>query len=606
MYPAPNRLVVFFSALLASCSLVSPLIGQITPPAGAIRSISVDDFNLPAQDAAGWTLLTPSPDSRLIYVDADGGDDATATQYAPEAPEVGQRPQSPAGAVRAYKTLAAAFAGLRDDQPDWLLLKAGGVWKESLHLKRGRSASERAVVCAYGEGARPELRTGAGRAIMNSSLVNVVITGIKFWAHTRDTEGPHFVSYDGREGFNLMPKPAGDPRQVRDILIEDCLFRAYTNNVLSGQIRPGRAEQPHLPITRFVLRRSLITGNYSLNAHAQGLYHSGDGQVAQPSVLLQENTFDHNGWRIQATRSATDKADGQATMYNHNTYFSGGNGVIFEKNLFLRGSSMGNKWSANHGEGTAKVIVIDNNLYVEGEIGISMGGNKSGPRRFQDVSIRNNVFSDIGRGRPTNRYFSWGLDAQDWKSGAITANLFIHQRLATITDTYAMLIQAPTATENIVVADNVVANLHAGANEALVRLQSGARTADVLFENNTIQTPSAAPLMRFSEGGYIFLGANRYASAAEKGKRFEIEGVSADLAGWKRATGDIGATSKAPSFPDASRDVEGYLASLGLGTTSQQFLDAVYGQSKATWNPALTAPAINNWLREGFGMAAIK
>jgi hypothetical protein len=112
--------------------------------------------------------------------------------------------------------------------------------------------------------------------------------------------------------------------------------------------------------------------------------------------------------------------------------------------------------------------------------------------------------------------------------------------------------------------------------------------------------------MRFSEGGYIFLGANRYASAAEKGKRFEIEGVSADLAGWKRATGDIGATSKAPSFPDASRDVEGYLASLGLGTTSQQFLDAVYGQSKATWNPALTAPAINNWLREGFGMAAIK
>lgn len=567
-----------------------------------MQSIAVADFALPAQDDAGWSVLSPSADSRLIYIDATGGDDASATPYAPGAPEIGADPQAPAGAVRAYKTLAAATAALREDEPDWLLLKAGEVWTESLRVKRGRSSSERAVVCAYGTGARPELRTGGGRGIANTSLVNIVITGIKFWAHTRDTEGPHFTDYNGNAGFNLMCSPAGDPRQVRDVLIEDCVFRAYTNNVISGQRRPGRSTTDNLPVTRFVLRRSLISGNYSLTGHAQGLYHSGDGQAAQPSVLLQENTFDHNGWRIQSPGGATDKADGRATMYNHNTYFSGANGVIFEKNLFLRGSSMGNKWTSNHGEGSAKVIVIDNNLYVEGEIGISIGGNKPGPRRFQHVSIRNNVFSDIGRARPTNRYFSWGIDAQDWKDGDITANLFIHQRLGTINDTYAMLVQAPTATESIIIADNVVANLHAGSNEPLVRLQSGERTSGVLVENNRIHAASPAPLVRVTAGGYLFLGANRYVAIAGEAPRFEVNDTSANLAGWKRATGDIGATSKAPAVTDPTRDVESYMAHLGKGTTFQHFLDAVHDQSKARWSPALTAPVINNWLREGFGM----
>lgn len=210
--------------------------------------ITIDDFNLPAQDSEGWSVLVPSPDSRLIYVDASDGDDSTAMVYSADDPEIGTDPQQPVGNIQAYQTLAAAEQQLRNDQPDWLLLRAGEVWEESLSLRRGRSPAERQVAVAWGEGPRPELRTGAEKGIANSQLTNAAITGIRFWAHTRDPEGPYFVDYDGAAGFSLFSWDPGDPRQARDSLIEDCHFHSYRINALTSHYDSG-AE----PITRFVV-----------------------------------------------------------------------------------------------------------------------------------------------------------------------------------------------------------------------------------------------------------------------------------------------------------------------------------------------------------------
>src|SRR5690606_8303540 len=136
------------------------------------------------------------------------------------------------------------------------------------------------------------------------------------------------------------------------------------------------------------------------------------GQPMEPSILLQENLFDHNGWRIQSRESNSDKADGQATMFNHNTYFTSAQGVLFERNLFLRASSIGNKWTATDSN-PSRGVVMNDNLYAEGEIGISIGGNNPlGPLRFRDVVMRNNVLTDIGRARPTNRSLAWGVEIQ--------------------------------------------------------------------------------------------------------------------------------------------------------------------------------------------------
>ncbi|MDA8018036.1 MAG: hypothetical protein MPN21_11370, partial [Thermoanaerobaculia bacterium] len=99
------------------------------------------------QDANGWTDLTPSPDSRLIYVSSSTGNDNND----------GLSPGSP------KETVASARALLRHGFPDWLLLRKGDIFDEGLgHIRTsGRSWTEPQVWTSYGGGStRPLLRTG--------------------------------------------------------------------------------------------------------------------------------------------------------------------------------------------------------------------------------------------------------------------------------------------------------------------------------------------------------------------------------------------------------------------------------------------------------------
>ena len=56
---------------------------------------------------------------------------------------------------------------------------------------------------------------------------------------------------------------------------------------------------------------------------------------------------------------------------------------------------------------------VDGGRYVEGELGMSIGGNTpeyaNGTARFTNVTVSNNVLIEIGRSRPTNRTLSWGV-----------------------------------------------------------------------------------------------------------------------------------------------------------------------------------------------------
>src|SRR5690606_40021666 len=164
----PGRRLAALGALCLSLALAI-----VPATALAADPITVADFQLPPQDANGWTRLTPSSDSRLVYVDSQQGNDADARIYLPADPQIGADPQSPRGPIRAFRTIAAAHANLREDQPDWILLRAGRVWNERLDVKRGRSPAERAVATTWGAGPRPELRTGTDKAIGNYQLVNV-------------------------------------------------------------------------------------------------------------------------------------------------------------------------------------------------------------------------------------------------------------------------------------------------------------------------------------------------------------------------------------------------------------------------------------------------
>ena len=593
----PRRFLSSAFLLTLACIVFSP----------AALALSIADFALPGQDAQGWTVLTPQADSRIIYVDSVNGNDATAQVYSPTSPAVGADPRQPSGTVLAFRTLAGAYAQMRNGYPDWTLLRAGQVWEnESLRLGHGRSGSERQVVTSWGTGARPELRTGTLRGIASYQASNVVLKGIKFWAHTRDPAGPYFTSHAGSVGFEMLNAPVTMPEKpIRDVLFEDCVFRAYANNILTGPLLLAAADGPRQPITRFVMRRCIVAGNYLADAdRAQGLYLRANGQPAEapPSVLLEGNLFDHNGWLIQSINGDDAVSGGQATQYNHNTYFTSPRNVLFYGNIFLRPSSMHNKWATNSGTEQLSSIYIENNLYAEGEIGISAGGNSSGSFRFADMRIADNVFTDIGRSRPTNRGLAYYVGIQDWDGGVVTGNLLINQRDTSITNAYALRVLAEGQMRNVQIENNIVHNFSGGtatSEYALLNFENGSAVSQVTFANNVVQTPSGSRIADLLGplGGYGFDGLNGYHSAATAGNWFNAGGSLTDLAGWKVATADDGAAIEAPDWDDPDRTLERYITELGLGTTFEDFIEAVSAQSAENWNPLLTAPVINNWFR---------
>ena len=57
------------------------------------------------------------------------------------------------------------------------------------------------------------------------------------------------------------------------------------------------------------------------------------------------------------------------------------------------------------------------------------------------------------------------------------------------------------------------------------------------------------------------------------------------------------------AFPDPGRTVGTYMAFLGGQPTFDAFLAAVRTQAKGHWDPALTAPAVNDYVRAGYGIA---
>ncbi len=71
--------------------------------------------NLPLE-AQGWTVFTPSTDTRIIYVSSSDGNDASAETYT--SAQIND-PFNPPASIKTYKTVAEVRKQLRDNYPDW-------------------------------------------------------------------------------------------------------------------------------------------------------------------------------------------------------------------------------------------------------------------------------------------------------------------------------------------------------------------------------------------------------------------------------------------------------------------------------------------------------
>ncbi len=530
----------------------------------------------------GWTLFSPSPDSRIVFV-ANDGNDGTGQVYTPNQIH---DPFNP-GAVQAYATFSAASAQIRDGYPDWILFRRGDTFRENLTLISGRSITEKALIGAYGtENSMPEinpLNEAEYAVTIPSNTEFSVLTGIDFHAVNRN---PSTAGYtiEGSGGFSGLTNTV-----IRSVLIEGCRFRFFAGNVFQGY-DGGSVED-------ITIRRCVISDNYSNGeGHSQGLY-SGNAN----GLVLEENIFDHNGWFSQAPLEP-----GTATMFNHNTYFEDCHNVVFTGNIFSRASSMGNKFTANSGVASSTNITIRDNLYLDGEIGIGLGGNTVGEYRFRNILIEGNVLTEIGRSQPTGRTLGWAIDAVGWDGGTISANYLLHFSNPSVTHIYGIRLEG--GTRAVKIEKNIFYNLnpHGNSNMAPALLLAENRTATpsqgISVYQNFVQEPNNQLFVfqvdNTNELAAVNLYDNTYYSASQA-TAFRMVDDTISLETWKIMTQDNSNFSSA-SFPFPQRSIATYMQYIGETETIEAFIDACRSQNQQNWDPRFTAGAVLSWIKEGF------
>jgi len=504
----------------------------------------------------GWTTFTPSADTRIIYVSSSTGNDSWD----------GLAPAWD-GSSGPKRTIAAGKNLLRNGFPDWLLLKRGDVWYESLGTWRlfGRSDTERMVVSAYGTGDRPLLKTGGGTAIaaFGSGVSNLAFTSIYFLAHTRDPQSPEYTGPGGSNGVHWYASG-------RNLLFEDCVFQFYVSAMVFDPY-----EEPHY--SNCTIRRCVLIDSYATDQHSQGLVLRW-----MRGALVEENLLDHNGWNEHVPGA-------QPTIFNHNAYTKFSRDMVVRNNITSRASSFGFTMTGRAGDQFINPV-LENNLFVDNGNTFTHGGDDV--YSIINTTIRNNVVLSTGRtigGSPQ----SLGMHIGCTDGALVEGNIFAHKGYGGT----SYSIDMSRAARNVTIRNNIVYNWRNGYINIPTTNYSNVRV-----EGNILQDLLYASVLQRHGGplGSITYANNVYFSNASNW--FYANGSTVNLDGWRSFSGEAGARAEKVRFVDPDRDVAGYHATLGKPASLEAFIAEARKQSKTNWRPAYTAAAVNDYIRKGFAV----
>jgi hypothetical protein len=126
----------------------------------------------------------------------------------------------------------------------------------------------------------------------------------------------------------------------------------------------------------------------------------------------------------------------------------------------------------------------------------------------------------------------------------------------------------------------------------------------VVVQDNTLLDSDLGPVLveHSGEFGPITYSRNRYSSTAAAGDWFAVDGQRLSLDEWRAAAGEADATGQVEPPPAPERCLETYCTEvLGVPGEIEAFIAAAMGQSRHHWRPELTATAVNDYIRAGFG-----
>lgn len=587
----------------------------LTP--SSIAQMHTHEFTgLPLTDD-GWTDLVAlfnAPglyeDSRIIYVSSSDGDDSTGAVYTRNDAALGLNPFHPVGAVKSFATSEAAYGHLRDGYPDLILFKRGDTFLGGLGAwyggdweirKGGRSKTERMIFGAYGSaGARPVFDqfnpsdpTAAGQPTSRTLLrvtrprSYLVFADLAFTDSSKDEQSAHFRAVTGSRTAIMWQQPA-----------EHVLFEGIHSKFKQWELQ---SIHDGYYIDHFVIRRNVIERNYSMGGgHNQGIF-----LTRATNVLVEENVFDHNGWH----ESWETLGFGNPTIFNHNIYSSDavveGNppvNPVYRNNIFARASSNG--MQLRNGGDLVNNLFVDNAIagFIANDGGVMswnvvLGGrdidsnnprgfglgflNAKGPAigEFNVVSNKNTDKAGGGNAfefvfKPGNNPFSAGdkLDitfrnnvVYSWRGDVLSARHGDNEFLGSV-----------VVRDNYFVAKGDSRMIHIGDRISLDYYEWDFRFWD--FANNRYQ-----------------LGT--------RGNAWQNLGVNIGFQEWIALSGENDSQLLEDMvFPDPGRDLEDYLMSIAEPGTREDFLKSAAKMSRWNYDRRFTAPAVNAYVREGYGL----
>lgn len=518
----------------------------------------------PRAQEDGFTTFEIGPDSRAVYVSSQGSDE-----------RLGQTPKM------AVRTLARAAELVRDGYHDFILLRRGDTWRDEQlgRFKSGRDGAHPLVIASYGASkerpvilVRDDFLDHAGKPRSFVALLDLHLE-----IYTQDPKDPAFTG----KSSNLVSYIGGGAH----LLIEGC--RLHYGELVIGS--------PAFPVYESVeIRRNTIDHVYHV-----GTCKAGDpnGDPAyRPSgmysshvdhLLVEENTFDHNGWSEEVEAAC-------ATIYNHNIYLNAHH-LVIRGNIFLRPSSVHAKLRSDVPDGMTDILVEDN-FFAEGEVGVSIGGNTFEKRRFVNSIIRRNVFYGIGSTRPTGRNLAWGIWVQGVDGLVVSDNMFLRQDAPGVENSYG--IELSHSARNVDIAHNLFFRVQTASVSVKRKGEREKITVrDNLFINDGVRGAVVSHMDGFENYQY---SGNRYVGG-HGDKLFSTPRGPAHFEGWVRQSGEAnGRMIPMPTLKDTSRDLSSYAQTLGVGPTLGDYAAALSSMGRLNWRPQLLAPALNAYIQDGF------
>lgn len=573
--------LVIASLLLAAWALLSGFgVGVDGGQSGCWRPGTDGWLGQCARTGTGSCSAVPATyTGACIYYVSTSGNDSTCTGHPPPVTD------TPPDACQHF---SAAYALMRDQSSDQMRIKRGDTWtipdyndaatvdyfgETANHgewCRRGLASNDPMVIGDYGLSSTQPLVQASNITSGNGNSVfwtlasgggcdarNLAIIGINFSNYRTDPLNGAFsqAALDKKFAFAAInPSYRNGPGAI---FLEDNKF--YSLAMTLGGSQGGFQHY-------FLIRNTSYQGvDIAFVANNSGAQYSplngslsGGYDMSGPSFYVEGNFLWHNGWREDVTCTGGCTRN----VFSHNTYFqySEGDGtqpmlMVMKNNISISGSDTGLR---SRGGGQ-----IDNNLSVQDATGIDYG----------------NAFTTRGSSCPT--LGAW-LTAQCPQVpvapgvNAITNNTVMASQSPNSTTTCGKGVAVAGILQTTSVSNNLIAHADPAMTSCTGIILAPPDAAGVTVSGNTIcDYPTTAVSNTGTGSGLNTIGTNT---------------LQASCTG----TG-----------PNPTRTVATYDTDvLGGPGTLTDFINQRLAMSKQNWNTNLTAPAVNNYLRAGYGLTA--